>query len=313
MMKVLCYMRRVTGCPPLVQCLHQVLSRNEAATRIQKIVAVEGLYRLFRELLPSRSRMSGDLAVEDHEVFEHSHICWAHLLAEAESEPPENRKSTAVQSEAPENSKSTAVQNEAPGDGDSILVQSDAPENRKSTAVQSEAPENSKSTAVQNEAPGDGDSISVQGEAPENRKSTAVQGEAPENRKSSTVQSDDSDDWDSISGQSEDSDDGDCTSEQSEVSDDKESTSDQSEDSDDGESTCVRLYCEQTRLRFFEPVRIAYLLQVFEKSPLLQKLKDGESIPGCPRGLLREVCVRRATDVCVYQMESPSLAVPLAC
>ncbi|XP_076155216.1 uncharacterized protein LOC143138681 [Alosa pseudoharengus] len=323
MKKVLCYMRRVTGCPPLVQCLHQVLSRNEAATRIQKIAAVEGLYRLFRELLPSRSRMSGDLAVEDHEVFEHSHVCWAHLLAEAESEPPENRKSTAVQSEAPENRKSTAVQNEAPGDGDSILVQSNAPENRKSTAVQSEAPENRKSTAVQNEAPGDGDSISVQSdapenrkstavqseapenrkstavqsEAPENRKSTAVQSEAPENRKSTTVQSDDSDDWDSISDQSEDSDDGDCTSEQSEDSDDGESTSEQSEDSDDGESTWVRLYCEQTRLRFFEPVRIAYLLQVFEKSQLLQKLKDGESIPGCPPGLLREVCVRRATDV----------------
>ncbi|XP_062382868.1 uncharacterized protein LOC134070498 [Sardina pilchardus] len=274
MKKILNYIRRVTGCPPLVQCLHQILSRNEAATRTQKIAAVEGLYFLFRELLPRPSRVSGDAAVEDHEVFEHSHLCWAHLLAEAQRHRYTHSHLcwahllAEAQNEAPENRKSTSVQNEAP-------------ENRKSTSAQSEAPENRKSTSAQSEASCDGES-------------TPVQSEDSEDWESFSSQSEDSDVYGSTSSQSDDSDVYGSTSSQSDVSDDEECTSDQSEDSDDED---VQLYCEQTRLRFFEPVRLAYLLQVFERSQLLRKLKDGESIPGCPAALHREVCVRRATDV----------------
>ncbi|XP_034558437.1 uncharacterized protein LOC117826466 isoform X2 [Notolabrus celidotus] len=82
--KLLSYVRKLTGCNPLIQSLHQLLCRNETLTRNQKIAVVEGLYMLFRELLPQRGAQRGEKLIEDLDVFENSLYCWAHLKSEAE-------------------------------------------------------------------------------------------------------------------------------------------------------------------------------------------------------------------------------------
>ncbi|GLD58020.1 uncharacterized protein AKAME5_001017800 [Lates japonicus] len=46
----------------------------------QKIAVVEGLYTLFRELLPQLGSKRGDKIIEDPEVFEYSTHCWAYLI-----------------------------------------------------------------------------------------------------------------------------------------------------------------------------------------------------------------------------------------
>ncbi|KAM9349900.1 uncharacterized protein ABDE67_009615 [Symphorus nematophorus] len=84
--KLISYLRKLTGCHPLAQSLHQLLCRNEILTRNQKIAVVEGLYILFRELLPQRGTQQGEKPIEDLDVFENSLYCWAHLLSEAEKQ-----------------------------------------------------------------------------------------------------------------------------------------------------------------------------------------------------------------------------------
>uniref|UniRef100_A0A8C4GV26 Uncharacterized protein n=1 Tax=Dicentrarchus labrax TaxID=13489 RepID=A0A8C4GV26_DICLA len=84
--KLISYIRKLTGCHPLGQSLHQLLCRNEKLTRNQKIAVVEGLYILFRELLPQRGTQRGEKVIEDLDVFENSLYCWAHLLSEAEKQ-----------------------------------------------------------------------------------------------------------------------------------------------------------------------------------------------------------------------------------
>ncbi|XP_039670716.1 uncharacterized protein LOC120567772 isoform X1 [Perca fluviatilis] len=81
--KLISYIRKLTGCNPLAQSLHQLLCRNEPLTRNQKIAVVEGLYILFRELLPQRKTQQEEKPIEDLDVFENSLYCWAHLLSEA--------------------------------------------------------------------------------------------------------------------------------------------------------------------------------------------------------------------------------------
>ncbi|XP_031425720.2 uncharacterized protein LOC105895578 [Clupea harengus] len=82
---VVAYIRKLTGCHPLAQILHQVMCRNEVGTNVQKIALVEGLYILFRELLPNRSSNSlSDVIIEDCEVFEYSPECWGYLLSQSE-------------------------------------------------------------------------------------------------------------------------------------------------------------------------------------------------------------------------------------
>ncbi|XP_020490869.2 uncharacterized protein [Labrus bergylta] len=76
--------RKLTGCNPLAQSLHQLLCRNEIITRNQKIAVVEGLYVLFRELLPQLGTQRGEKIIEDLDVFENSLYCWAHLRSEAQ-------------------------------------------------------------------------------------------------------------------------------------------------------------------------------------------------------------------------------------
>ncbi|XP_041956466.1 uncharacterized protein LOC121715137 isoform X1 [Alosa sapidissima] len=87
---VVAYIRRLTGCHALAQILHQVMCRNETGTKVQKIVLVEGLYTLFRELLPSRTSQSCDMIVEDNEVFEYSAECWGYLFSQSQEETIEH-------------------------------------------------------------------------------------------------------------------------------------------------------------------------------------------------------------------------------
>ncbi|XP_042354028.1 uncharacterized protein LOC121951668 [Plectropomus leopardus] len=84
--KLISYVRKLTGCNPLAQSLHQLLCRNETLTRNQKIAVVEGLYILFRELLPQSGTQQEEKLIEDLDVFENSLYCWAHLLSEAKTQ-----------------------------------------------------------------------------------------------------------------------------------------------------------------------------------------------------------------------------------
>ncbi|XP_031174453.2 uncharacterized protein LOC116063676 isoform X1 [Sander lucioperca] len=83
---LIAYVRKLTGCNPLAQSLYQFLWRNEVISRNQKIAVVEGLYMLFRELLPTLGTKRGDRIIDDLDVFEYSTYCWAHLLSEAKKE-----------------------------------------------------------------------------------------------------------------------------------------------------------------------------------------------------------------------------------
>ncbi|XP_068569296.1 uncharacterized protein [Cebidichthys violaceus] len=78
--------RKLTGCHPLAQGLHQLFWKNEIISRNQKIAVVEGLYMLFRELLPQLKTKHGEKIIEDLDVFEYSNYCWAYLLSEAKKE-----------------------------------------------------------------------------------------------------------------------------------------------------------------------------------------------------------------------------------
>lgn len=84
------YIRKLTGCNPLAQSLFQLLLRNESLSRNQKIAVVEGLYMLFRELLPQLGTKRGERIIEDLDVFEHSTCCWAYLMSEAKKETSEH-------------------------------------------------------------------------------------------------------------------------------------------------------------------------------------------------------------------------------
>ncbi|XP_037314747.2 uncharacterized protein LOC119209467 [Pungitius pungitius] len=84
--KLISYVRKLTGCNPLAQSLHQLLCRNEKLTRNQKVAVFEGLYILFRELLPQRAAQRGEKVIEDMDVFENALCCWAHLLSEAKNQ-----------------------------------------------------------------------------------------------------------------------------------------------------------------------------------------------------------------------------------
>ncbi|KAM9719397.1 uncharacterized protein ACNS7B_020239 isoform 1-T2 [Menidia menidia] len=77
---LIAYIRKLTGCNALAQSLHQILWRNETVTRNQKIALIEGLYLLFRELLPRQGSWRGERFIEDQDVFDNSLYCWAHLL-----------------------------------------------------------------------------------------------------------------------------------------------------------------------------------------------------------------------------------------
>ncbi|XP_053740335.1 uncharacterized protein LOC128770101 [Synchiropus splendidus] len=87
--KLIAHIRKLTGCHPLAQSLHQFLRKNEKITKNQKIAIIEGLYTLFRELLPKQGAI-GVRVIEDIDVFENSLYCWAWLFAEADNQPTDH-------------------------------------------------------------------------------------------------------------------------------------------------------------------------------------------------------------------------------
>ncbi|XP_016389880.1 uncharacterized protein LOC107725207 [Sinocyclocheilus rhinocerous] len=76
----------LSGCNALAQSLFQLICGNLHATRNQKIAVVEGLYFLFRKLLPGLNERSGPKVIEDGDVFEYTNICWAYLIAQGQNE-----------------------------------------------------------------------------------------------------------------------------------------------------------------------------------------------------------------------------------
>ncbi|MEQ2201625.1 hypothetical protein XENOCAPTIV_015271 [Xenoophorus captivus] len=48
-----------------------------------QIALVEGLYMLFRQLLPKQESQRGEKSIEDQDVFENSLYCSAHLINKA--------------------------------------------------------------------------------------------------------------------------------------------------------------------------------------------------------------------------------------
>nr|XP_006813299.1 PREDICTED: uncharacterized protein LOC102802880 [Saccoglossus kowalevskii] len=78
---VLGFVRKLTAFPPLVASLDlQLHQRN--MNFAQKVCLVEGLYFLFRRLLP-KPGTDGKDGVLDKCVFEHSASCWAYILTNA--------------------------------------------------------------------------------------------------------------------------------------------------------------------------------------------------------------------------------------
>ncbi|XP_069013785.1 uncharacterized protein [Embiotoca jacksoni] len=88
--KLIAYIRKLTACNPLAQSLHQLFCRNETITRNQKIAVVEGLYMLFRELLPKLGSQRGEKFIKDLDVFENSLYCWSHLITKTKKQTAEN-------------------------------------------------------------------------------------------------------------------------------------------------------------------------------------------------------------------------------
>ncbi|XP_058643666.1 uncharacterized protein LOC131547244 isoform X5 [Onychostoma macrolepis] len=84
--KVVAYIRRLSGCNALAQSLLQMICGNLHVTRNQKIAVVEGLYFLFRELLPGLNERSGPKVIEDGDVFEYANICWVYLITRGQNE-----------------------------------------------------------------------------------------------------------------------------------------------------------------------------------------------------------------------------------
>ncbi|KAK0153054.1 putative bifunctional E2/E3 enzyme R795 [Merluccius polli] len=94
---VIAYIRKLTGCSPLAQSLYQLICRNMIVTKTQKIAIVEGLYMLFRELLPRPGQRAEEKPIEDTDVFEYATHCWAYLISTAKTESLEYENYATVQ------------------------------------------------------------------------------------------------------------------------------------------------------------------------------------------------------------------------
>ncbi|XP_072045593.1 uncharacterized protein [Amphiura filiformis] len=64
--------RELTNWPPLIVALKKLADRSSLIF-CEQVAVVEGLYFLFRRILPANE-------VQDKDVFEHSALCWAYLL-----------------------------------------------------------------------------------------------------------------------------------------------------------------------------------------------------------------------------------------
>ncbi|XP_073711258.1 uncharacterized protein [Misgurnus anguillicaudatus] len=88
--KVISYIRKISGCNALAQSLFQTICQNTTGTKVQKIAIVEGLYFLFRELLPSNTKRSDGRIIDDIDVFEYAPVCWAYIMSQAKNENATN-------------------------------------------------------------------------------------------------------------------------------------------------------------------------------------------------------------------------------
>ena len=73
-LKVLGLIMKLTACPPLVLALALLFDRRMISTA-QRIAIHEGLYNLFKAMLPASVPKNG--------IYEHSRECWAHLITSA--------------------------------------------------------------------------------------------------------------------------------------------------------------------------------------------------------------------------------------
>ncbi|XP_072529445.1 uncharacterized protein [Salminus brasiliensis] len=94
--KVIAYIRKLSGCNALAQGLYQLICKVTPVTKVQQVAIVEGLYFLFRELLPSRTKRNGDKIIEDEDVFENSPACWAYLLSQGVHETAEHENYASI-------------------------------------------------------------------------------------------------------------------------------------------------------------------------------------------------------------------------
>ncbi|XP_056441293.1 uncharacterized protein LOC130378567 isoform X2 [Gadus chalcogrammus] len=94
---LIAYIWQLTGCNPLAQSLYQLISRNDYVTSIQRIAIFEGLYLLFRKLLPTPGKHTEEKPIEDTDVFEYSSHCWAYLITYAKEEPLADEKHALIQ------------------------------------------------------------------------------------------------------------------------------------------------------------------------------------------------------------------------
>ncbi|XP_065835782.1 uncharacterized protein [Oscarella lobularis] len=77
---------RLTQCPPLLVALDSIF-RRQIISSSHKVAINEGLYALFREMIPrDQNEVPRGVKVFDNHVFEHSPLCWAYLLSEAKDE-----------------------------------------------------------------------------------------------------------------------------------------------------------------------------------------------------------------------------------
>ncbi|XP_065835771.1 uncharacterized protein [Oscarella lobularis] len=77
---------RLTQCPPLLVALDSIFRRRIISSS-HKVAINEGLYALFREIVPrDQNKVPRGVKVFDNHVFEHSPLCWAYLLSEAKDE-----------------------------------------------------------------------------------------------------------------------------------------------------------------------------------------------------------------------------------
>ena len=81
--RLLGFIRSKTQSPPLVLAL-SVLTRKDIPNKAQRIAIHEGLYSLFRALVPTNPM--SNISSGDDCVFEHSLACWNHLYSSASEE-----------------------------------------------------------------------------------------------------------------------------------------------------------------------------------------------------------------------------------
>ena len=77
------YLLHITQCPPLVLAL-KVLFEKKTPNKAHKVAIHEGLYQVFRAIVPSTPAMvPPNSSPADSSIFDQSILCWSHVLASA--------------------------------------------------------------------------------------------------------------------------------------------------------------------------------------------------------------------------------------